>query len=41
MLPVWLEGTYIVDVHFCIIDIAEYGFHGFLRKVKQAFEAHG
>jgi hypothetical protein len=41
VLPIWSEGIDIADVHFRIINIAEYVFHGFLREVGQALEAHG
>ena len=41
VLPAVGEGTNVVDVDFCVFNIAEYVFHGFLGEIRRTFESHG
>ena len=34
------ESTNVVDVDFCVFNIAEYVFHGFLGEIRGTFESH-
>jgi hypothetical protein len=40
VFPAVGEGTNVVDVDFCVFNIAEYVFHGFLGEIRRTFESH-
>jgi hypothetical protein len=34
------ESTNIINIDFCVFNIAEYIFHGLMSKIRRTFESH-